>query len=40
MMHNWNMVSMVYCDGGSFSGDRATLAMGREVISLQAALLH
>ena len=24
MMHNWNMVNIIYCDGGSFSGNRET----------------
>merc|ERR1712087_968185 len=24
LMHNWNMVYLRYCDGGSFSGDNAT----------------
>lgn len=24
LMHNWNMVMLAYCDGGSFSGDRQT----------------
>ena len=23
-MHNWNMVQLKYCDGGSFSGNRPT----------------
>ena len=26
MMYNWNMVFMRYCDGGSFSGNNATVA--------------
>jgi hypothetical protein len=35
LMHNWNMVMLAYCDGGSFSGDRET-----PLVTESGATLH
>jgi hypothetical protein len=41
LMYNWNVVFMVYCDGGSFTGNRkGSITVGNQTIFYRGALIR